>query len=205
MKKIALLCIVLFGALALNAQGDRPGYLGISIGASIPLGDFADDDENNEDAGFAETGISLQTPFAYKFGETFGLAGNLMFNSNPIAEFDGQEDIDAYWNYFAVLVGPLVSFDLSEKVALDLKATGGYSSSQFSVEAGGFDIDVDGGNGFAYDIGAALRLNLSEKTALLFAADYFSTQQEFDDELFGELENTITSLNASLGFVFRLK
>lgn len=58
MKKYILQIIILVNvSLALGQESNH--YFGISYGKSFPLGDFAEDDLNNTNAGFAESGNKL--------------------------------------------------------------------------------------------------------------------------------------------------
>jgi hypothetical protein len=47
---------VLFSILALDAAAQDKGFVGLTLGAAIPLSDFASNSFSNNRAGFAKTG-----------------------------------------------------------------------------------------------------------------------------------------------------
>ena len=122
MKRITL--FVLFITVittSLHAQTElfqKSGFLGITLGTAIPIGDFGDDDLNNEDAGLAENGFNITLlTFGYEFMENFGMAAS-WFGGGHLIETDFGDGI---WAYGALVVGPMVTVELSEKADLDFK------------------------------------------------------------------------------------
>ncbi len=167
----------------------RKGFIGLSIGASIPVGDFADKLD-----GLAETGLHLNLiNFGYLFSENFGVSATWFGAANPI---------DAYgidpWSYGGIMVGPLLSFPLSEKVDWDFRPMIGYSVTTLPDVGWG----IEQGSSFALNIGTIFRINVGEKTALLLSADYFSTKPEFKDYGFGQ---SIGTISFGFGVAYRLK
>lgn len=57
MKKVLLLAIFSSMIIGLNAQTVR---FGMQVGAAVPLGDFAQDDQHPENGGFARTGFDIK-------------------------------------------------------------------------------------------------------------------------------------------------
>jgi len=167
----------------------RKGFIGLSIGASIPVGDFADKSD-----GLAETGIHLNLiNFGYLFSENFGISATWFGAANPI---------DAYgidpWSYGGIMVGPLLSFPLSEKVELDFRPMIGYSVTTLPDVGWG----TKQASSFALNIGTIFRINVGEKIALLLSADYFTTKPEFEDYGF---EQSIGTISFGFGVAYRLK
>jgi hypothetical protein len=231
-KEIILLSLVLFAITAFS-QETRKGLIGISLGPSIPLGDYADNDGDNEDAGFAMTGLHLNLNFNYKFNENLGFAALWTGNAHPI---DVDEMVDLFWSIDpslnweveteawssgSLMGGLLVSFPY-DKVDFDIKGLIGYSSSTIP------NIDVTASDGstavnikqneavamaFAVNLGAGLRYNVSDKIALTINMDYFSTKPEFEvatTSNFGyssndDFKQTINMLNISFGIGYILK
>lgn len=167
----------------------RKGFIGLSLGASIPIGDFADKSD-----GLAKTGIHLNLiNFGYLFSENFGVSAMWFGAANPL-------DIDGYdpWSYGGLMVGPLLSFPVAEKVEWDFRPMIGYSVTTLP------DIDwgTENASSFAFNIGTMLRINVGEKVSLLLSADYFSTKPEFKDYGF---EQSIGTVSLGFGVAYRLK
>ncbi len=53
MKKIVWSVVALLAMASPSLAQDKKGYIGISLGPSVPLGDLASKDIDNESAGFA--------------------------------------------------------------------------------------------------------------------------------------------------------
>ena len=70
MKKYYLfLAIILLGADLFAQAIEKKGYIGITLGPSFPLADFADNSLSNTKAGYAKRGFSDSfINFGYRFG-----------------------------------------------------------------------------------------------------------------------------------------
>lgn len=167
----------------------RKGFIGLSLGASVPVGDFADMSD-----GLAETGLHLNLiNFGYLFSENFGISATWFGAANPIDAFD----IDP-WSYGGIMVGPLLSLPLTEKLELDFRPMIGYSVT--TIPDVGYGIEQ--ASSLALNIGAIFRRNVGEKISLLLSADYFSTQPEFEGYGF---EQSIGTITFGFGVAYRLK
>ncbi|ELR73147.1 hypothetical protein C900_05196 [Fulvivirga imtechensis AK7] len=70
MKKYIFVLVMIAITGNLLAQSERKGYIGISLGPSMPMGDYGDNGFSNRDAGYAKTGLNFNLiNFGYKFGE----------------------------------------------------------------------------------------------------------------------------------------
>ncbi len=95
MKKMIISLNLIFLAISVFSQETRKGLIGISLGPSIPLSDYADNDGENEDAGFAMTGLHLNFNFSYKFNENLGVAALWAGNAHPV---DVDEMVNVFWS-----------------------------------------------------------------------------------------------------------
>jgi hypothetical protein len=78
MKKIVLSLVALMTFIFQSHAQDEKGYIGISLGPSIPMGDLSSKDADNDAAGWANTGAVFDISFAYKLGEgNFGITALL--------------------------------------------------------------------------------------------------------------------------------
>jgi hypothetical protein len=173
-----------------NSNSDRrKGFIGLSLGASIPVGDFADKSD-----GLAKTGIQLNLiNFGYLFSENFGITATWFGAANPL-------DADGYdpWSYGGIMAGPLLSFPLSQKVEWDFRPMIGYSVTTLPDIGYG----TEQASSFALNIGTVFRVNVGDKMSLLLSADYFSTKPEFIDYGF---EQSIGTISLGFGVAYRLK
>jgi len=229
---IFLLGLVILVSAAFT-QETRKGLIGIAIGPSIPLGDFGDSEFNNEDAGYAKTGMHLNFNFSYKFNENLGIAALWTGNAHAI---DAESMIELFWatdqslnweleteawSSGSLMGGLLVSFPFN-KIDFDIKGLIGFSSSTIP------NIIVNASDGFntveikqneadamalAINLGAGFRYNVSEKMALTLNMDYFTTKPEFEVATtsdFGfssndKIKQAMNMLNFSFGIGYRLK
>jgi len=174
-------------------SSDRKGFIGITIGPSIPIGDFADNSLNNDNAGYAKTGLNINLiNFGYKFGQNFGITG-LWFGAAHSVDFSA---VDAMWSYGGLMGGPMLSFPINEKLIFDLKGMIGFVSAKLDMYA----LGETSGIGVGFDFGASFRYNFSEKWCLLINGDYLASTSKFD-----EGDQKISTINLSLGIAFRLK
>lgn len=199
MKRITSFILIITAiSITAHAQSQtesfkKNGFLGITIGPAISLGDFADDDLNNEDAGFAENGFNLTLlTFGYEFVENFGMAASWFGGGHTIETDFG----DGLWAYGAIVVGPMVTLELSEKADLDFKLMVGPTSGIFDFDSLS---EQEEGSGFGFDVGTSLRVSISNKIGLILNMDYFNTKSEFDD-----FEQKMTALNINGGIFFKL-
>lgn len=191
MKKTTTLLLGLFLSIsmAFAQEGNRKGFIGISIGPSIPLGEF-------KDYGLANTGLNLTlVNFGYMFGENIGLAGSWFGAAHTTDIMADNWTLNGMWSYGGLMAGPLFSTPINEQIDFDLKGLIGYSVANLEVE--GVKID---GTGFAYSLGAGMRFNFAPKWAFLLNADYFGSLNEGH-----YMERKIEVINTTIGIAYRLK
>lgn len=197
MKKYVLVLVVLTIAGNLWAQSERKGYIGISLGPSMPMGDYGDNSFTNEDAGFAKTGLNFNLiNFGYKFGERFGIVASWYGAAHSI-DIDG---VDGTWGYGGLMGGPMLSWPVSEKLDLDVKLMLGYVVAILDLE----NEKETGDLGLAVDLGATLRYNFAERWALLINLDYFNGSSKINFGGFETIDRKLTTINPTFGIAFRL-
>jgi hypothetical protein len=191
MKKLLLLfSLVVCMCLSLYSQDTRRGWIGITAGTAIPLGDFASKD--GDGAGFAKTGLNINLiNFGYKFGKNFGITAAWYGAAHSI-DLDG---VSGTWSYGGLMAGPLLSFPVSENVDFDLKPMFGFATAKLDLE-----VYEESGASLTFDLGASIRYGFAEKWGLLINMDYLSANPKFDDG-----NQKISALNLSLGLAYRIK
>jgi hypothetical protein len=179
-----------------TAKASKKGYVGLSVGVNIPMGQFASktgDDLNNA-PGFAKSGVQLNlVNFGYLFTEHIGICGVIFAATNNI----DVEDVDP-WGYGGVLVGPLISYPIGSNIDWDLRPMIGYSMVNLSSRD---KIGNQQSSAFGMNLGTMFRFHVSKSVSLTLNGDYFFTKAKFSKY---ELEQKVTSLCIGGGIAFRL-
>ncbi len=191
MRKLIIVLLALAATHLLYAQeeGQAPKfYLGLSYGTSYSIGDFADTDITNLDAGFAKNGqkidvfggffltdkTTLNGVFRYQSFETEIEDIIKMFNSeNPGTEFAGSTED---WQTYSFLVGLAYKVNIGKRFNFFPRASVGplwvtnpgiTVNAPNAVVTNNFDRSSDTGVGLGYEIGIGFQTNLGKRFALL--------------------------------------
>ena len=155
------------------------GYLGLSVAASIPLGDFG-----SSSNGLAELGIQVSAlNFGLLFTEHLGISTTLSVANNPTSRSDLNN-----WSYGTLLAGPLVSFQLNEKITIDGRLQMGYAVAT----APDLGMGKDTSTSIAYNAGIVCRYKIGKSLALLLTTDLLYAKPEFEDYGFDQNMNTLS-------------
>lgn len=180
-----------------NSRAQDKGYVGFSLGLSIPMGDLASEEMTNDKAGLAREGLLLEAVGAFRIGTNVGAMIAFRSVANPVnaqliansfaSMTGGSVRVEADpWVASSMLLGPYFTFPVSEKADLELKMLGGLgfaSSPELRIEFGGSQVVQTSADGtaFTYVLGAGLRFALSPKLCLVSGLDY----QAMDPKLSG--------------------
>lgn len=201
MKKTITLLIPVILGLDLYSQDS---FLGLSMGASIPFGEYASSSDPFTD-GYAGTNFVLNFDGSYIVVPFVGIGGTFSFGSNYADEESFKETIltglnDKYnqisfpsienaefeinmgrWTYVNLMFGPNISVPLSF-IHIDLRALGGISfltppEREATITWPGDQISTSQSTQvihFGYLLGAGLRIARRGTTGIRLAADYYS-------------------------------
>lgn len=145
MRTLLFTCLIILSQIASSQTSD--GFMGIMMGASIPLGDFASTDYDNEQAGYAATSFNLTMDGAYLVNSYLGFGGAVSFSNNslntgavktnleryvkenyPDAELPEDLTLISYnlgvWNHVNLMVGPFLTIP-ANRIHFDFRALGG--------------------------------------------------------------------------------
>lgn len=169
-----------------NKQNSKKkGFIGLELGANIPIGKFADVND-----GAAKTGFQINLiNFGYLFSDNVGITATCFGASNPI-EGGGS---DYLWSHGGLLVGPLFSFPVSEKIEWDIKPMIGLSWASIT------NAGLETASSFAFNVGTGSRFNVSRLITLTLGIDYTTAKFKWDIG-----EQSIGTLAIKGGFAFRL-
>ncbi|MBS1533962.1 MAG: hypothetical protein JST78_02710 [Bacteroidetes bacterium] len=196
--------LLLWALTVMNANyciSQNKGYVAISIGPSIPIGDFASKDGANDSAGFAKTGAIFDISFAYKLGKNLGISAllrgqsnsfdNSAFASELAKQVGGSWTVDSEsWKIGGLMVGGYGSYPISSKVSFDLKAMIGFlraSSPELFVTLDGSGGSVwvkqesKSATSFSYLISTGFKFDVGKKIYLLTNLDYLGSKPEFSN------------------------
>jgi len=208
MKKILFVgfCSLFCFTTVIKAQ-EKKSFAGISIGASIPTGDFGSTDLSNDKAGLAKTGLALRLNYGYHFSKNFGgiLIAKGNFNSIDMDAFRQQFSVPTgsgasysvntgSYKSGAVLVGMFADMPISadEKFSFEVRALAGYQNStipEFNVtmsipSVGTIDFAQESysAGSFAYTFGAGFKYKVGNNLALKLNGDYNGANPSFKIE-----------------------
>ena len=169
-----------------NNSDKKKGFIGLEMGANIPVGKFADESD-----GAAKTGFQINLiNFGYLFSDNIGITATWFGAANPIEGIDS----DYLWSHGGLLVGPLFSFPVSEKVEWDIKPMIGISWASVT------NTDLDMASSVAFNLGSGFRFNVSRLISLTLEVDYTSAKFSWDIG-----DQNMGTLAVKGGFAFRLK
>lgn len=192
--------------LTIATQGyaqDQKGYIGISFGPSIPMGDLSSKNVDNDAAGWANTGAMFDFSFAWKLGEgNFGITALLRGQVNPTDAQGLADEIASQapgvnwtvesdgWGIGGLMFGGFGSFPISEKTSFDTRAMIGFLSASspditITGTVPGAKVWIKQGSksasSFAYLIGAGFKFDIGSKFYLLTNLDYLGSNPEFSN------------------------
>ncbi len=222
-KTILLIVMALLVTVTVDAQrskkrgkkSDSKGYYALTVGPAFPLGDFAKAD-TSATSGWAKTGINISlAQIGIKFNQNFGIAGQLLAGANRFdVSSEGWNDKDSYWVYAGLMVGPLVSFPIADKMEVNFRPVVGYNmiaTPELNDNDNGVLWESEQVGAMSFDLGASFCYNLSDNVALNLGLDYFSTKAEFKRTVFAgtiletsmDFTQQISTFSTSAGIMFR--
>lgn len=215
-----------------NLIGQDKGYIGLGLGPSFALGDFASVDGDNDNAGFAKGGLLFDLSFGYKLNDRFGFAGLIRsqahtVNADALARAGALPgylltvQADAY-GIGAYFLGGYGSFEINESMSFETRAMIGYAVTQapavnyrYSNLTNGqiflFDQGAASAGAFAYDLGVGIRRNLGKRFSMASMLDVMGTNPEFEYQIinldgsrtFSVVNQPVMALNVTINFAYR--
>ena len=229
-----LFCLVAITTVSftvVNAQNKF--YLGLSYGRSFPVGDFSDDNLENEDAGFAESGNKFDLYGGYFLDDKWTVTAVFRYQNfqtdlsnlvqqveinNPGVTYTGSS---GDWETYYFLVGISYSLNIANKLKLYPRFGIGPVFAQnpgFSVEAQGNNLlgnvtrSSETGIGLGYELGLGLVRELGRHFALMptftFSGGIITINDvvtEFDNTtlLIADYQPNILTFNLGLSLAYR--
>jgi hypothetical protein len=207
--------MICLATLAQNGNGNsKRSFIAFNLGPSIPLGNFASVSLDNEKAGFALTGVSLDINYLYHFTENVGLAASGFYNMNgldisKLREATGIRSLKMdHWQFIGLAAGPAFSFEMSPKVIGDIKIMGGIATANSpDIKTNGTPlVPEDWGTSGLFQSSFACRVKIGSNTYFSGGLDYRYLNPNFkvivDNENIS-VDQNMSLLNISLGLGFK--
>jgi hypothetical protein len=193
MKRLVLLLSMIAISTSLLAQASaRRGFIGMTLGPSIPIGDFAS--KYSDNAGGANVGLNISLlNLGYTFGGNFGVTA-LWFGAAHEVETNGSA-MEATWSYGGLMGGGLYTIPIANQLSFDLKAMAGFVSAKLDID----NFGNTSANGAGFDLGAAFRYHFADRWSLLVSADYFTAKPNFEG---ADMRISTFNLNAGIAYRF---
>lgn len=206
------------GLLAAQAQNKPNAFIEVFGGSTSPSGQFSKADYHDLTSGFAKSSYVLGVSGAVFFGGNLGLGVTLSqadygVNTSALANgYLGDFAVDEatatskHYKFNNLLVGPYYSFAFG-KLTLDLRGLVGVSAATLPAlrvaleDQSEFTQNKATATGFAYQVGAGLRLALFKNLGISIRGDYGSTKPKFVvsyDNVNNSSGRTITGYNQSV-------
>jgi outer membrane protein W len=217
MKKIVL---ILTAAMAMymtaiaqvrKASKEKMGFLIFTAGPAFPVGDFNSKNINNDQAGFAKTGFNLDLQGGYKLVKNFGLAGSILYSRYAIDSkiLNGTSASMDHWQYYGVVVGPMITQSLSSKTFVDFNIMSGIvnaNSPELSY-SGEVLVSEDWAVAVPVRLTGGIRYQFGQNGYLFTGLNYLYMEPKFKFTALGENTEahqkiSAVSLNAGVGFRF---
>ena len=218
----------------MNCLAQDRGYLGVVLGAAIPLGDFSSTDQKNEHAGYAKTGPNFEVVYAQKFGKTMGITAMIRSSSNAMdmnalkmqfeSSYPGVHATisEDSWKTLSFMAGGYAVFPITPKVSFDARLMGGLMSVaspelfvNLSGPAGTAWADQESGiaSTFCLLFGGGFKFNVASRVCLLANLDIVAATANFkqvkmstDDgnTSYSDFSQKISTVNLGIGVGYRL-
>jgi hypothetical protein len=172
---------------------EHKSFIGFLIGPSVPIGDFGDNSETNENAGFASIGYNYKFDIGFRMK---GLVGISVLGFSSQYDTVG-EDSETWWGIGGIMAGPLFTVPVRKKLYLDLTPRAGFVNAQFynneTVEKNGI--------GFGLDLSVEFIYNFSRRWCFIAEPGYFFTSQKFTEGF----SSNISTFNLDFGIGYRFR
>ena len=183
----------------------RKGFIGISLGPSLPVGSFAKVEDKD---GAAGGGLHLNLiNFGYRFSDKVGITAKYFGGANVIKlekELEREEENFEPWNYGGLLAGPMVSVPLSNSVEVDFRPMVGFCAAMLPKHKSEREAKTSEAS-LAYSLGVNFQFNVASRFGIHAGLDYFHTKSEFTGSESGipDFTQKISTVTPNVAFVYR--
>lgn len=196
-------------------------YLALHVGVGFPTGRFGSDNITKTEAGFAKAGVTAKVQYVYKLAKNLGVGASGFYNFfnahksilvEPPTNGGGVYVNLDHWQYYGLAIGPTLTFDMTDKVSLDLRGMAGVATANAPRVnyQGAALLKEDWSTTTVFQTGANLRVNTNNARLYVFAnADYTYLDPDFtitsyDNSYSEKIRQRMSALSLTGGVAFRL-
>ncbi len=224
MKKLLIIVLGLLISGTIQAQenkvmSEKRSFIALHGGISLPVGDFASQNINNEYAAFAKTGFNIGLNYGYMIKKPIGIAAGIFYNSYPASKliywFDhgfGGESMDLnldHWKFYGIAAGPMLSVELTPAIQTDLRVMGGIANANAPKVSYQTEVISEGdwSTAAVFNGGLNVRIQASNNFFVFANADYnylkpkfhYNYTDEFGQRATENFEQKISSIGITAG------
>lgn len=209
MKKIFFTLLAVISTINFVSAQNYSHDISLTAGLSIPLGQFASSDVDNENPGLAKTGTNINLSYNFSFNKYWSVKTSFMYGTNKIEEeaiaasYDSATVVASNWGNKSAFIGgqftipnDKVDFFVAGQVGYAIISSPSYSvkysNSSYADGVGSFE-----GNGIAYLTTLGIKLKPSESFGVLFSVELFNTSIESDN-----FTQPVNTLNTKIGLSY---
>ena len=149
--------------------------------------------------GLEQNGFFLNATIGYLPSLLLGICSTVYIYGAP----KNNEFELASWANYGIMLGPLISLPIGNKIKWEIRPQVGYSVISTSSDLQDPDSVSYATSGVAYNIGTGLRLNLGKRTCYMLNLEYLSSPQKLDDYYHRPVQPDRGKIGASVGVGFR--
>ncbi len=174
----------------LMAQGSKSkvvpkSFIALHPGLSVPTAEFNRKDANDEKAGYAQPGFTINLDYGYDLSRNVGLSVMAFYGRHNLDKTDlfnllPGVNVD-HWQYFGIMAGPRFYHSLSDKAVGGFRMMVGVNrvnSPEFTYE-GTPILAADWAWSAVYMGGVDARFTIADNFFIFTSADYRWTEPEF--------------------------
>lgn len=220
----SILGLFIFGIAFVGQAQDKPSFIGMRSGISIPFGKYAE--KNLDDGCFTLAGFNITVEGAWFFKAKLGVGASVGMNLHPVDVASlgrVRVDNDPFLNSVVIrsepyliitaMVGPYFQLPVSSRFSLSAKLLGGllygktpyqlYKPDYYLLPNNWAEITSAKDWKFSWQTGLGVRYNLSSCIDLIFDTDLYYDQLSFNFNTNQGLrtdKKTISFINTTVGF-----
>jgi opacity protein-like surface antigen len=217
MKKILLILTAVTAmymtaiAQVRKANKEKTGFLIFTAGPAFPVGDFNSKNINNDQAGFAKTGFTLDLQGGYMLVKNFGVAGSILYSRYTIDSkpLNGTSASVDHWQYYGMVAGPMITQSLCSRTSVDFNIMSGIVSANSPklTYAGEVLVSEDWAIAIPIRLSGDIRYHFGQNGYFFTGLNYLYMEPKFKFSALGESNTarqkmSTMNLNAGIGFRF---
>lgn len=200
-------------------------FAALTAGPSFPVGVFSNKDFlTSTESGLARVGYNVNTNVGYRASSNLGVASSIFYSRykvdqaaidqfNAKTTSSGSASVSAdHWQYAGIVVGPMATIPIVNKLFVDFKVMAGYARANMPVvkviEDGSSQVldysKERWADAFAWQLGSNLRYNFASKFCFFTNLDYNHMKPKWVDPGYSTVmqKTSVIDFNIGLGANF---